>query len=162
MREFLVSFPRWDTYGITPSRGFFNTITQISPDWFQSTSDVSQLSLQSIGSEIIRETSEPTYHGDVLGRTEVKRQYNYLFQLLQHSGTAAERADTSAFLDDYTNWVDEMNINRKIPILGDDPLEERLWVTGAAFLAEWEGQPASVYTMSIHNIRTKIYETEEY
>ena len=110
---------------------------------------------------MIRESRDPVWSQDVLGMTSVKRQYNYIFQLLQSSGTAGERSDTAEFLDDYTEWIDEMNAKRKIPMLGDEPQDERIWTTGAGFIAEWDGFPASVYTMQLHIQRTKIYEMME-
>ena len=95
---------------------------------------------------------------DILGRKRIKRQFNYEFSLLTPSGTSGERSDTAEFLTDFTLWVDEMNAARQAPIFGDEPQEERMWVTGAGFLAEWDGTTSSVYAMRVHIQSVKYYE----
>lgn len=147
-----------------PPDGRFLVFTDIAAERFGSSTDTSQLALEFTGSSIIRPSRDYVWNEDVLGNKVVTRQYNYTLFLLQASGTSGSRADTSGFLDDFTEWVTEMDIRRKIPAFGDDSLSERTYVDNGSHLADWAVGGASVYMVKIHKIYSKEYlnESEDY
>ena len=162
LRKFLVSYPRYKDYGIVPPHGEFVDFTQISMGQFASSDDISQLSLQMTGNNIVRTSKDPSWDMDILGDVSVQRQANFMLQLLQNAGSSGEQADTSEFLLDFTHWIDEQNILRKAPIFGDDPLSERTLASGGGYLADWaDNTTAAIYAVQLHKLYTKIYNINE-
>ena len=162
MRKFIVTYPRFGDFNIIPPSGQFLDFSQIAVDQFQSAAEISQLSLQMTGNDIIRTTADPVWKMSILGESAIMRQANFMLQLLQQSGTNGERADTNEFLVDFIHWLDGQNIKRLVPMFGNDPHSERTWASGGGFLAEWEGQPpASVYAVQLHKLYVIYYELED-
>lgn len=161
MRQFIIGYPRWEDFNIRPSRGIFNEdFTAMSVGWFQSSSNISQLALEYYGSSIMRTGSDPVRAVAINGYETVTRQANFSLLLLQNSDTSGVRADTSEFLLDFVEWVDDQDRLRKVPVFGDDPKGERTWATSGVHLADWDDKTreASVYQVLLHKIYTKTYE----
>ena len=120
MRRFIISYPRWRDFNVVPLRGNFEAdMSKVSVEWFQSASNISQLALRFMGSEVLQLSADPTYQTSVRGEKTVTRQANFALLVLQSSGTSKERADTSEFLFDFIEWVDEQNVLGDIPRFGN-------------------------------------------
>ena len=153
LREFILTYPRWDDFGIAPP-------ADISLDRFSSADETAQLALTMTGNDIVRGGGDRVWEMDVRGFAAVSRQADFKLRLLCSSGTNAQREAANEFLLDFTGWLDEMNVRREVPFFGNDADRERTWASGGGFSEEREGGKRGVYSIDLHKIYTVSFDEE--
>ena len=158
LRQFLISFPDWEEYGLAPPTGKFVGLSQIAAGSFGKAAGTTQLALQYTGSSPVRTGSDPLFATYVRGDRQVTRQASFDFLIMQRSVTSGERADMTEFLWAFTEWLDAQAHAGTAPKMGDEPATERIWATNGGTIGIHEEGKASLYLLNIHIEYIKHYD----
>jgi len=143
LRDFIITFPRWANYSITPPQN-------IALDKFD-TDRTPRLSLVMTGNNI-------TANGEkffIDGSAAITRQADFSLNLSIGAGGSSARAAVNEFLFDFTGWLDESSVARRVPAFGDEAEAERTWASGGGFLGDAVEGRTSVYKINLHKIYTR-------
>lgn len=107
-------------------------------------------------------TTQPMPRTDVMGNVYLDKQANFLILLSRRKSDDYQSKDISNFLYNTENWVERQNfMNPDVPRIGDDPLEERLWVDNGRWYSGTKDKDIDIYQLQLHIKYRKIYNAHE-
>ena len=100
-REFISTCPLMDSFA------------EIHIDW--TNSEAGSIGIMPAGESVVRRDE------DICGNVILHKQYNVALYATDFTINDVVRLETSGWLEDFTEWVEEKSAKHLIPVLGDNP-----------------------------------------
>lgn len=137
LRDFIASYPKIDRFG------------EAHIDWTDA--EAGNYGIMPTGESVIRRVS------DVTGFMTVYKQYNISLYAMEFTIDDIVRLETSGWLEEFTEWIEEQSALGLAPTLGDNPTDEYMTAQNGMLFELSDNGRTGRYQIQIQSFYEKHY-----
>ncbi|MEZ3495950.1 MAG: hypothetical protein K1V97_00010 [Lachnospiraceae bacterium] len=140
-REFIQSCPLMDDFA------------EIHIDWTDA--NAGSIGIMPTGESIVGRIQ------DVCGNVTLRKQYNVSIYAMEFTIDDVVRLETSGWLEDFTEWIEEQSAKHTIPVFGDNPDVEYMTAQNGMLFYISDNNRTGRYQIQIQCFYEKHYQAKE-